>query len=80
MGLKEGKGEMKKWPVISKNVSEGEVIYKFRCSGCKGIGAIDDDQIHGRVSIQCECGYHETVDWYEKFRMDKKPEGPWFNK
>lgn len=35
----------------------------FRCPECKGVGEIDEDQFYGRVSIQCECGYHETKDW-----------------
>ncbi len=36
----------------------------FRCPSCKGVGDIDDDQFHGRVSILCEaCVYHETTDW-----------------
>lgn len=38
----------------------------FRCPGCKRSGTIDEDQFHGRVSIQCpfeDCSYHETKDW-----------------
>lgn len=36
----------------------------FRCPTCLGVGDIDADQFHGRVSILCEnCGYHETKDW-----------------
>ena len=36
----------------------------FRCPGCKHVGDIDDDQFHGRVSIDCtNCDYHETQDW-----------------
>lgn len=38
----------------------------FRCPGCKRSGTIDEDQFHGRVSIQCPlegCNYHETKDW-----------------
>ena len=41
----------------------------FRCPSCKSSGLIDDDQFHGRVSIQCEtegCSYHETKDWSNK--------------
>lgn len=30
------------------------------CPSCKGVGTIDDDQYHGRISIWCDCGYHET--------------------
>lgn len=38
----------------------------FRCPKCLRTGTIDDDQFHGRVSIQCPregCDYHETTDW-----------------
>lgn len=38
----------------------------FRCPGCGTTGDIDDDQFHGRVSIECPtpgCGYHDTRDW-----------------
>lgn len=37
----------------------------FRCPGCLKTGEIDEDQFHGRVSIDCPfgCGYHETRDW-----------------
>lgn len=36
----------------------------FRCPGCKGVGTIDDDQFHGRQSIDCtNCEYHEKQDW-----------------
>ena len=35
----------------------------FRCPLCKKTGTIDDDQFNGRVSIQCDCGYHETKNW-----------------
>ena len=38
----------------------------FRCPKCKCSGVIDEDQFHGRVSIQCpheSCDYHETKDW-----------------
>lgn len=38
----------------------------FRCPGCKQVGDIDDDEFHGRVSIDCtNCEYHETKDWSE---------------
>jgi acetyl-CoA carboxylase beta subunit len=35
--------------------------YWFRCPSCLTLGVIDDDQVNGRVSIMCDCGYHETV-------------------
>lgn len=53
---------------------EGEVgtrmgLYPlFKCPQCKGVGIIDEEQFHGKVSIQCPfapCTYHETKDWAE---------------
>ena len=39
-------------------------IYAFtKCPGCDIIGIIDYDQFHGDVSMLCDCGYHETVDF-----------------
>lgn len=38
----------------------------FRCPLCHESGLIDEDQFHGRVSIQCPagvCPYHDTKDW-----------------
>lgn len=41
-----------------------EAMYWLRCPECGGLGQIDDDQLHGRVSVLCDdCGYHETRDW-----------------
>jgi Zn ribbon nucleic-acid-binding protein len=37
--------------------------YLLQCPQCQSLGVIDDDQYHGRVSVLCECGYHETKDW-----------------
>ena len=35
----------------------------FVCPNCGLEGIIDDDQYHGRVSIDCpDCPYHETVN------------------
>ncbi|KKM24124.1 hypothetical protein LCGC14_1608300 [marine sediment metagenome] len=30
----------------------------YRCPGCKGMGKVDDEQVAGKVSIVCECGFH----------------------
>ena len=35
----------------------------FRCPGCGQTGHIDADQFRGSVSVQCECGWHQTIDW-----------------
>lgn len=35
-------------------------VWKLRCPGCGTVGEIDDDQVNGRVSLLCRCGWHET--------------------
>jgi hypothetical protein len=30
---------------------------------CRRVGLIDEDQYFGRVSIQCQCGFHETINF-----------------
>ncbi len=32
----------------------------IQCPNCNIKGMADIDQMRGRVSIQCDCGYHET--------------------
>jgi len=34
----------------------------IECPDCGNYGIIDWDQLHGEVSIVCDCGYHETPD------------------
>jgi len=37
--------------------------YWFRCPSCGQLASADDDQAHGRVSLDCpndECSFHET--------------------
>ena len=44
---------------------DGVLTWKLRCPLCKCWGEIDDDQLHGRVSLQCGndgCSFHETHD------------------
>lgn len=49
---------------IRRITSEGVVVVQLRCPGCNQWGTIDDDQYHGRVSVEHpECGYHDTQDW-----------------
>lgn len=40
---------------------EGEVI-KFKCPKCGIWGDVDDDQYNGKVSILCECEFHEIIN------------------
>ena len=45
-----------------KSILDEKEITKLKCPGCGQWGSIDDDQYHGRISIWCECGFHETLD------------------
>jgi hypothetical protein len=48
---------------IKRVTRDDREIWKFKCPGCGHWGVVDDDQLHGRVSIVClECTFHETVD------------------
>jgi hypothetical protein len=43
-------------------------VFLLECPGCGQIGELDDDQWHGRVSVDhtsmgCPGGYHETHDF-----------------
>jgi len=33
----------------------------FRCPQCRKWGLLDDDQWQGKVSILCDCGFHQTI-------------------
>lgn len=60
---------------------DGEPTWRLRCPSCGHWGIIDDDQAHGRVSVNhgpsgeqgiyegnacsCGCTFHETRDWVE---------------
>lgn len=44
-------------------ILDGEQQRKIKCPDCGIWGLIDDDQWHGRVSVNCpNCDYHETHD------------------
>ena len=54
---------------------DGEMVWKLCCPQCGHWGEIDDDQLHGRVSLdhtncgisyspsECQCTWHETHDY-----------------
>jgi hypothetical protein len=48
-------------------IRDGSPVYQLRCPGCGVWGDIDDDQRHGRVSVDHTnmdgCTFHETRDW-----------------
>lgn len=44
---------------------DGRLEWKVKCPKCGTWGYVDDDQLHGRVSMQCgnePCDFHETHD------------------
>lgn len=48
---------------------DGEAAYLLKCPGCDEWGTLDDDQLHGRISVDhasmgCSGGYHETHDFW----------------
>ena len=47
---------------IKRVTLDGKEQRKFNCPGCDVWGYVDDDQLHGMVSILCDCGFHETLD------------------
>lgn len=54
---------------IRHTISDGVPIWKLQCPGCGSWGEIDDDQLHGRVSVDhtdpsIACTFHETRDWW----------------
>lgn len=52
---------------------DGEPVMKLKCPGCGGWGDLDDDQFHGRVSVDHTgegCTYHETHDFAEAFAVE----------
>jgi hypothetical protein len=47
---------------------DGVRIWKLQCPQCGQWGEIDEDQLHGRVSVDHsdgeKCTFHETRDWF----------------
>lgn len=48
-------------------IRDGCPLWQLRCPGCGTWADIDDDQLHGRVTVdhtnQEGCWYHETHDF-----------------
>jgi len=51
--------------VRSGSKSGPEFVWRMRCPKCGQVTDLDDDQMNGRVSTQCACGFHETVRWVD---------------
>ena len=52
---------------VKEVILDDKLVRKVCCPKCGIWGIIDDDQFHGRVSILCECGFHETINLAELF-------------
>lgn len=51
---------------LTKVLVDGVPTWKLECPQCGLIGSLDDDQYHGRVSVDCpneNCTFHETHDF-----------------
>lgn len=68
--------EIIKGPVTLIDGDKKELIWRLRCPDCDVVAIADVDQMRGRVSILCDCGYHETHELVdEDFRPIERPAG-----
>lgn len=63
------------WGQLRAGWRDGGRIWKLRCPQCGHWGDIDDDQLHGHISLdhtncgityepsECSCTWHETHDY-----------------
>lgn len=52
---------------IRRIIRDGLPVWKLQCPKCGMWGDVDDDQLHGRVSVDCpQCDFHETRDWLKE--------------
>ena len=49
---------------LKKVILDGKETWKLQCPDCREWKYLDDDQFNGRVSTQCECGFHKTINFY----------------
>lgn len=47
---------------------DGVPVVKLQCPKCEVWGDIDQDQIEGKISLLCECGFHETENIIKKLK------------
>ncbi len=50
---------------LKKVILDGKKTWKLECPKCKQWGYLDREQFCGFVSAQCECGFHETINFKE---------------
>lgn len=51
--------------IVEYTGSPGAWVTTFQCPTCRGRGEIDEDQFYGKVSIECPCGFHQTINLHE---------------
>lgn len=59
--------------LIKEVMLDDKLVRKVCCPGCGVWGIIDDDQFFGRVSILCDCGFHETINLAELWPKLNRP-------
>lgn len=63
--------------MIRSRIRDGEPVWQLRCPGCDRWADIDEDQLHGRASVDHTvglegdesdggCGFHERRDWFSE--------------
>lgn len=56
---------------IKQVILDGTPTWKFKCPSCGIWGYIDNDQYHGKVSLDCpNCEFHETINLKEHGTAD----------
>jgi hypothetical protein len=49
---------------VRRVIRDGEPVWQVNCPDCGKWGDVDDDQLHGRVSLHhLECGFHDYLDF-----------------
>jgi len=56
-------------PKILRRMRTGAII---QCPLCERVAKIDPDQVAGKVSILCVCGYHATWDLREETEENER--------
>lgn len=57
-------------------VRDGTTVWKLRCPGCDQWADLDDDQFHGRVSVDHSLGFTTTGDEQREIREMEQGERP----
>lgn len=61
-GTRKDEGPLSRSDVRTRQ-RDGVTVYQLRCPRCSTWADLDDDQVNGRVSIECVtpgCDFHET--------------------